>query len=91
MMKDAPINLGIIYLCLSGGFLCLSVCPPVEMAAALLALVAASWLPGPPGCPASPRRPSGVHTPQRFAFRMTSTPPREMDPRGFVVPQVGDV
>ena len=61
------------------------------MAAALLALVAASWLPGPPGCPASPRRPSGVHTPQRFAFRMTSTPPREMDPRGFVVPQVGDV
>ena len=22
---------------------------------------------------------------------MTSTPPREMDPRGFVVPQVGDV
>ena len=61
------------------------------MTAALLALVAASWLPGPPGCPASPRRPSGVHTPQRFAFRMTSTPPREMDPRGFVVPQVGDV
>ena len=62
-----------------------------EMAAALLALVAASWLPGPPGCPASPRRPSGVHAPQQSAFRMTSTPPREMDPRGFVVPQVGDV
>ena len=61
------------------------------MAAAWLALVAASWLPGPPGCPASPRRPSGVHAPQRFSFRMTSTPPREMDPRGFVVPQVGDV
>ena len=62
-----------------------------EMAAALFALVAASWLPGPPGCPASPRRPSGVHAPQQSAFRMTSTPPREMDPRGFVVPQVGDV
>ena len=60
------------------------------MAATLLALVAASWLAGPPGCPASPRRPSGVHAPQR-CLRMTSTPPREMDPRGFVVPQVGDV
>ena len=65
--------------------------PSVEMAAALLALVAASWLPGPSGCPTSPRRLSGVHAPQRFAIRMTSTPPREMDPRGFVVPQVGDV
>ena len=59
------------------------------MAATLLALVAASWLAGPPGCPVSPRRSSGARAPQRF--RMTSTPPREMDPRGFVVPQVGDV
>ena len=61
------------------------------MAAAVLVLAAASWLPGPAGCPASPRRASGACAPQRSVSRMTSTPPREMDPRGFVVPQVGDV
>jgi hypothetical protein len=56
-------------------------------ASLLLAASSAAWL---PGLDLAPRRAVGAGG-APAACRMSASPPRELDPRGFVVPQVGDV